>query len=150
MPPPQHTHIHTHTYSLQLSQSSPTFSLDTSEHQLWCNTFRKAVELCSHAFPSTPMMDRDSSLAGSGTTPNTDKLYRLFQQILKIQNKEHQILFKECHVRILQLCVCVRERERERERERGEEREGGEREEAKRERQKQTDSDKATTLLVNV
>ena len=95
--------------SLQLSMSSPTFTLDTSEHQLWCNTFRKAIELCSHAFPSTPMMDRDSSLPGTGATPNPDKLYRLFQQILKVHNKEHQILFKECHVRrkILYADVCL-------------------------------------------
>ena len=30
--------------------------------------------------------------------PNPDKLYKLFQQILKIRNVEHQILYKECQV----------------------------------------------------
>ncbi len=43
--------------------------------------------------------------------PNADKLYKLFQNILKIRNIEHQILYKECQVstctRYLVVHVCT-------------------------------------------
>lgn len=75
----------------------------SSEVSLWCCTFRKIVEQCSRAFvgrgsPTYQTKASISSGTSSAAVPNQDKLYKLFQQILKIRSIEHQVLYRECKV----------------------------------------------------
>ena len=86
-----------------LTFSSATRQLDTSEHQVWLNTFRKLIEHCSQAFSSchTPPSSRSPTSPGAaGTAPNQDKLYRLFQNILGVKTIEHTIIYRECQVSV--------------------------------------------------
>ena len=75
--------------------------LNPGDIQIWGNTFRKLIEHFSRGHvrnsgyaPETP----SSPLGGAGTAPNPDKLYKLFQRILKIRTNEHQVLYRECQV----------------------------------------------------
>ena len=68
----------------------------------WCNTFRKIVEQCSQAFEergSYSSYKRSASgAAPAATMLSPDKLYKVFQEILKIRSIEHQVLYRECQV----------------------------------------------------
>ena len=77
--------------------------LDSAELQLWCSTFRKLVEQSSRSLPGTPKL---SSPPSNGGVLNHDRLYRLFQNVLKIRSIEHQVLYRACQVRVC-VCVCV-------------------------------------------
>lgn len=71
----------------------------TSEVTLWCNTFRKIMEKCSGGCFDRSIAQRQKSIAGSVGMVNQDKLYKVFQAILKIRSIEHQVLYRECQVR---------------------------------------------------
>lgn len=76
------------------------------EVMLWCNTFRKIIERCSHAFldHSHGGYQHSKSSASSAATAavlSQDKLYKIFQEILQIKSIEHQVLYKECKVGVV-------------------------------------------------
>ena len=81
---------------------------EVNQHQvsLWCNTFRKIAEQCSDAFKghgdhSFPRMKSSGGAGGPTAVLNQDKLYKVFQEILRIRSIEHQILYNECQVQIV-------------------------------------------------
>ncbi|XP_064386073.1 calcium-dependent secretion activator 2-like isoform X3 [Halichondria panicea] len=80
-----------------LTYSSPTRTLNPEDLQLWVNTFRKLVERVSRAFSDHTPLNSEPNPGDAGA-PNADKLYKLFQKILKLRNIEHQILYKECQL----------------------------------------------------
>ena len=86
-----------------ITYTSEDQQLDTSELQIWCSMFRKLVEHSARGIRSGGMGLRSFSPTtenGGGTSPNREKLYKLFQKILHIKNIEHQILYKACQVKM--------------------------------------------------
>ena len=79
--------------------------LETMELHTWNNTFRKLVEQSYRVGSSSrshhpPLTQTSSSyLSPVGTSaPNPDKLYKLFQEILKVKSIEHKALYRACQV----------------------------------------------------
>lgn len=73
--------------------------VDNSELQMWCSTFRKLVEHGARVTRGGYSGARGVSPSeNSGTGPNREKLYKLFQRILNIKSIEHQILYRVCQV----------------------------------------------------
>ena len=87
----------------KLSYSSDK-QLDTTELQIWNNTFRKLVEqsyrVGAGTSPATSQSPTGFSAAVSRPVPNADKLYKLFQKVLGIKSVEHKVLYRACRVRI--------------------------------------------------
>ena len=79
--------------------TSKELDVDNSELQMWCGTFRKLVEHGARGTRSGYSGARGvSPNENSGTGPNREKLYKLFQKILNIKSIEHQILYRVCQV----------------------------------------------------
>lgn len=79
-----------------LSYTTPDRQLDSVVLQLWCSTFRKLVEQSSRSLPGSP--NSPLSPSSSGTVLSQDRLYRLFQNVLKIRSIEHQVLYRACQL----------------------------------------------------
>lgn len=79
--------------------TSKELDVDSSELHIWCSTFRKLVEHGARGIRSGYSGARGlSPNENSGTGPNREKLYKLFQKILNIKSIEHQILYRACQV----------------------------------------------------
>ena len=83
-----------------------------SEVTLWCNTFRKLVEQCGGSFSEGLDMRRKSrrglgGVVNPGGVVNQDKLYKVFQEILKVRSIEHQVLYRECQVSFFIICMSA-------------------------------------------
>lgn len=77
--------------------------VNSPEVALWCATFRKVSEQCGSGFIEGGLSRKtDGGLGGvtnSSGGVNPDKLYKVFQEILRVRSIEHQILYRECQVR---------------------------------------------------
>ena len=78
--------------------------LDTTELQIWNNTFRKLVEQSYRVGvgtpPATPQSPASFSAAVSRPVADKDKLFKLFQKVFGIKSVEHKVLYRACRVRI--------------------------------------------------
>ena len=89
----------------QSTYSEEARKLETAELQTWNNTFRKLVEQSyrvggsprSHHPPLTQTSSNYLNFVGA-SAPNADKLYKLFQAILKVKSIEHKALYRACQV----------------------------------------------------
>ena len=89
------------TLSVERGEEVVNTRSTSPEVMLWCTTFRKIIERCSHAFLDHSHGYQHSKSTGSAASAamlSQDKLYKIFQEILKIKSIEHQVLYKECKV----------------------------------------------------
>ena len=72
--------------------------LNSSDLTLWVNMFRKIVEQSTNLDFESNYRSKSPSAAAYAAVPKQNKLYKVFQQILKIRSIEHQVLYRECQV----------------------------------------------------